>query len=290
MAWRTRTGLLLLLPAVLWIAAFTLYPLVQSFWYSLHRMRLGRPTSFYGLGNYVDIFSDDRVRGVVGVSLFLSAGGLVATVTLGVFMAWLFNRNLPGLRVLRAILTMPLFAAPVAVAFAGIAIFNETSGPVNRLIRALGGDGVLWLSDPAIAPLTVLITDTWQWTPFVFILVLAAMQSIPDDLYEAARLETGSEAAIFFRITLPLISPAIATVAILRLVETFKILDIPLNLTAGGPGSATQTYSYYTYISGLRSFNIGYGSALSYLLVVVCIVVTTLYFRLLRRRVRREPA
>ena len=133
----------------------------------------------------------------------------------------------------------------------------------------------MWLSDPILARVTVLLIDSWQWTPFVFIVVLAAMQAIPDDLYEAARVDSNSETKIFFKVTLPLITPAIATVAILRLIETFKILDVPLNLTAGGPGAATQTYSYYTYVVGLKSFNLGYGAALSWMLVLVCAVVTT---------------
>jgi multiple sugar transport system permease protein len=114
--------------------------------------------------------------------------------------------------------------------------------------------------------------------------VLAAMQSIPDDLYEAARLDTSSEWMLFSRITMPLIAPALGTVAMLRLVETFKILDIPLSMTGGGPGSASQTYSYYIYITGLKNFNQGYASAMAWLLVVISIILTTIYFQRVRER------
>lgn len=283
--WSKRTGLLLLLPTVAWILVFTLFPLVQSLWFSFNRMKLGREPRFGGFANYSRIFRDDRVFDVLLTSAFLSIGGLVLTIVVGVGMAWLFNRDLPGIRHIRAALTMPLFTAPIAISFAGIALFNETNGPVNNLLRLFAPDHtVLWLSDPLLARVTVLLIDSWQWTPFVFIVVLAAMQAIPDDLYEAARVDSNSETKIFFKVTLPLITPAIATVAILRLIETFKILDVPLNLTAGGPGAATQTYSYYTYVVGLKSFNLGYGAALSWMLVLVCAVVTTAFFVLQRKR------
>jgi multiple sugar transport system permease protein len=128
------------------------------------------------------------------------------------------------------------------------------------------------------------LIDAWQWTPFVFIVVLAAMQSIPQELMEAARLDTSSSWLLFRKITLPLIAPALGTIAILRLVETFKILDIPLSMLGGGPGSSTQTYSYYAYQVGLKNFQMGYGSALAYLLVIVCIIISTIYFRRMRSR------
>jgi multiple sugar transport system permease protein len=130
----------------------------------------------------------------------------------------------------------------------------------------------------------VLIVDVWQWTPFVFIIVLAAMQSIPEELYEAARLDTNSAWTMFRRITFPMITPALGTVTMLRLVETFKILDIPYTLTGGGPGVSTQTYSYYIYLEGLRFFDMGYASALAYLLVIVAIIITSIFFWRVRHR------
>ena len=137
---------------------------------------------------------------------------------------------------------------------------------------------------PWAARFALLMVDTWQWTPFVFIVVLAAMQSIPEELYEAARLDTSSSWRMLTRITLPLIAPAIGTVAMLRLVETFKILDIPFTLTGGGPGTSTQTYSYYTYLEGLRHFDMGYASALAYVLVIIAIIISSIYFWRMRTR------
>jgi multiple sugar transport system permease protein len=281
---KSRAGLFFLLPGVIWVLAFTIYPLIHSFVLSFHRQKLGKDPIFIGLENYGKIFSDPRVQETVFTSVFLSVGSVVLTLLLGTFAAWLLNHRICGLRVFRAIMTMPLFAAPIALGYLGQIIFNETNGPVNNLIRDIGGAGVPWITHPIWARVAVLISDTWQWTPFVFIVVLAAMQSISDELYEAARLDTASGWAMFRYVTLPLIAPALGTVAMLRLVETLKILDIPLSLLQGGPGSATQTYSFYTYVVGLRSFDLGYASSLAYLLVFIALIVSSIYFWRVRAR------
>jgi multiple sugar transport system permease protein len=282
---KDHTGFMFLIPGVIWILAFTLFPLIYSLQLSFTNQRLGREAEFIGLDNFVDIFSDQRVQETVGTSVYLSISSVLLTLLVGMFIAWLFNHDMPGLRVFRTIMTIPLFAAPIALGFLGKVLFNEQSGPINYLLNGVGIGGKPWFIDPTWARIAVLIVDVWQWTPFVFIIVLAAMQSISDDLYEAASLDTSSNWRLFTGITFPLIAPALGTVAMLRLVETFKILDIPLALTDGGPGTATQTYSYYVYVKGLgRSFDLGYASAMSYLLVIIAIIVTSIYFWRVRER------
>lgn len=284
---RNRAGLFFLLPGVVWVLCFTLFPLLYSLGLSFTDKRIGRrprPVQFIGFENYADIFSDNRVSEVLEMTAFIVLGSVLLTVVLGILVAWLFNHDIPGLRVFRAILTLPIFAAPIALGQLGMILFNEQSGPVNQMLRAIGAGTVYWITDPWSARFAVLIVDVWQWTPFVFIIVLAAMQSIPDELYEAARLDTSSAWTLFRRVTFPLILPAIGTVTMLRLVETFKILDIPYTLTGGGPGVSTQTYSYYIYLTGLRHFDMGYASALAYLLVVVAIIVSSIFFWRVRER------
>ncbi|MCC6612591.1 MAG: sugar ABC transporter permease [Anaerolineae bacterium] len=276
-----------LLPGVFWILTFTLFPLIYSLYLSFTNARMqnfARGFSLIGLDNYAAIPNDLRVSETIITSVYLSVGSLLLTLILGTFIAWIFNHDIPGLRIFRSILTMPLFAAPIALGFMGLILFNENSGSINYMIRGLGGQGVSWFTDPWSARTAVLLIDSWQWTPFVFIIILAAMQSIPDELYEAARLDTNSGWLLFRSITFPLIAPALGTVALLRLVETFKILDIPLSMLGGGPGSATQTYSYYIYQTGLRNFDMGYGSALAYILVIIAIVITSVYFQRMRAR------
>jgi multiple sugar transport system permease protein len=275
---KSSARLFFLAPGIIWILLFTFFPLLYSLFLSFTNWRLGRNANFVMLENYGKIFTDVRVGETIFTSIFLSIGGLVLTLLFGTFVAWLFNHDLPGIRSLRSVLTMPLFAAPIALGFLGKVIFNETDGPVNTILTSIGVAAIPWFVDPIWARISVLILDVWQWTPFVFIVVLASMKSISDELYEAGRLDTSSGWQLFRHITLPLISPALGTVALLRLVETFKILDIPLSMTGGGPGTATQTYSYYTFITGLRNFDLGYASALAYMLVILAIIISSIYF------------
>ena len=288
---RNRAGLIFLMPGVIWVLCFTVFPLIYSLRLSFTDKRLGRanrPVKYIGLDNYREIFQDERVAEVMEMTIFIILASVILTIVLGIFIAWLFNHDIPGLRAFRATLTLPIFAAPIALGQLGMILFNEQSGPINHMIRGLGGTEVYWITDPWSARFAVLIVDAWQWTPFVFIIVLAAMQSVPEELYEAARLDTASAWTLFRKITLPMILPALGTVTMLRLVETFKILDIPFTLTGGGPGVSTQTYSFYTYLEGLRHFDMGYASALAYMLVIVAIIVSSIFFYLVRKRYEVE--
>lgn len=307
---KNRAGIFFLLPGVIWILVFTLFPLLYSLALSFTDRQLAKPNSgqFIGLQNYGRALGgilyatvpegspfygavaplitnpDLRVGDTVITSLYMSLGSVTVTIVLGVLIAWLFNHDIPLIRIFRSVMTMPLFAAPIALGFMGLILFNEESGIINYVIRGVTGQYVPWFTQVWWARTAVLLVDAWQWTPFVFIVVLAAMQSIPVELMEAARLDSNNAWTLFRKITLPLIAPALGTIAMLRLVETFKILDIPLSMLGGGPGSATQTYSYYAYQVGLKNFDMGYGSALAYILVVICIIISTIYFRRMGNR------
>src|SRR5438477_5825746 len=164
---KSRAKYFFLMPGVMWILVFTLFPLLYSLYLSFTNARLGRDTQFIGLQNYANLFSDQALRDAALVSAFLAVGGVTLTMVIGTFIAWLFNHDLPGLKSLRAILTMPLFAAPIALGYMGVVIFNEQHGPINNLIQSFGGQAVQWIILPGPARIAVLLTDTWQLTPFV---------------------------------------------------------------------------------------------------------------------------
>lgn len=143
------------------------------------------------------------------------------------------------------------------------------------------GRRIPWLSNPDWALVSVISVDVWNWTPFVFIVLLAALQSIPEEYYEAARLESSSPWELFRYITLPILQPTIVLVIVLRLAEAFKVFDIPFSLTNGGPGNSTETFTMLTYNTYRRFFDFGYGSAMAYLLLLaVAIIVTTFFSRI----------
>lgn len=280
----SRIKLLFLLPAVVWVLAFTLFPLVYGARLSLYNTRTGSPDEFIGLGNYARFFSGSNDEGwnSLKVTLIFVGCGVAAQMALGMALALLFNRPLPLRGVLRTLLTAPLFATPMAAGLLFITIFYEEGGLVNGLLHLK----VPWLSHPHWALASVVIVDIWQWTPFCFLIFLAALQGVPEDYYEAARLETRSGWTIFRHITLPILKPTIVLVLLLRITDAFKVFDIPFTLTAGGPGTATQVLTMYAHRQGMRFFNYGYAASISFVLFLLVTGLILTLFRRLREAYR----
>lgn len=278
-----HTKVLFILPAVLWLFVFTLFPLLFSLYLSFHGSRFLRPTHFVGFENYVYVLTDYRFWQSFRVTLLFAAAGTTITVLLGLLLALLFNRPARGTRFFRTLASMPLFAAPVAVGYLSMILFYEEGGFVNEILRAFGLAKIPWLSSPVWARAAVLYADAWQWTPFAFLVLLAALQSVPQELYEAASLDTKSRWQLFRRVTFPAIRPALVTVVLLRLVEAFKMFDIPFSLTNGGPGIATRTITFNVYVSGLRDQNLGEATAAAYLLFLMILAVSVIFIRHYRR-------
>jgi len=283
MAYRERIKFLFVVPGILWVLIFTIFPLLYSLRLSFLRARLGQEQTFVGLRNFQRVFDDYRFWGSLSVTVFFVVVSVTLTVLLGLGLALLFNRPLRGLRFFRSLFTLPIFTAPIALGYLGLTIFHEDVGAVNAVLRALGmANPPGWFHDVWAARLAIIIVDVWQWTPFCFLVLLAGLQSLPEELYEATRLDTSSGWDIFRYITLPLLAPVLITVTILRLIETLKMLDIPFSMTSGGPGAATQTYSFYIYLVGMRNFNAGYASALAYILLLIMLFISMSFFNRLR--------
>jgi multiple sugar transport system permease protein len=280
---RSRVKYLFVVPGILWVLTFTIFPLLYSLRLSFFKARLGRPQTFIGLQNYIAAFHDYRFWDTLWVTLLFVVVCVAFTVLVGLGLAILFNREMRGQRVFRALFTMPLFTSAIAVGYLGLTIFHEQVGAVNTVLISLGVQHPpAWFSNVWLARLAVVLVDTWQWTPFCFLVLLAGLQSLPEEIYEAARIDSSSGVDVFRYITLPLIAPILLTVTILQIVETFKMLDIPFSLTNGGPGAATQTYSFYVYLVGLRNFNHGYASALAYILLIIMMMVSLFFFSRMR--------
>ncbi|MEO1090209.1 MAG: sugar ABC transporter permease [Pseudomonadota bacterium] len=311
MRWTGRIRLLFLLPAVIWVLAFTIFPLGYSLYASFHKIesttavervqvpRLnadGSPSlradgtprmrtevqrenvttwTWVGGENFARVFRDQQVREAVRVTLIFVVAAVSIEVSLGLFLAFLFHRNLPMRPLLRTVMILPIFATPVAAGYLFFTIFYEEGGP-------LGWTGIRWLSDPDWALVSIIIVDVWQWTPFCFLVFLAALQSLPDDLLEAAHLDTNSAWDIWREVVIPMLMPVIVIVTLLRLAEAFKVFDVVASLTVGGPGNATQSLSYLAFRTGLRFFDVGYASVMAYLLLAFVMVVVTLFFKRVR--------
>jgi multiple sugar transport system permease protein len=202
-------------------------------------------------------------------------------MVLGVLFALLMNREIRGRAALRAILTLPLFAAPVGIGYLSRTIFYEGGGPMDRLMGLIGIKPPPWLSDPTWAKISTMIVDIWQWTPFVFVIALAGLQGLPHDIIEAAQVDGASKFQVFRSITLPLLAPILWLILLLRTIDAFKVFDIVASMTLGGPGRSTEYYSFFNYRTARKFFDYGYAAVQAFILLfVVAVIVSVLWNRI----------
>lgn len=274
---------LLVLIAVIYILLFSIFPIAYMVYGSFTNWRLGVPEmSFVGLQHYVSLFEDYRFYNSLQVTFYITVIAVSCEVILGLFLAELMRG---GSRFFRTIFLMPLFCAPVAVALMGEVIFYEgyPGGPVNGILNMIGIGNIPWRSSPLVAPFTVTLCDIWMWTPFCFLITLAALEAIPKELTEAAVVDGASSFQIFRKINLPLITGPLITISMFRIIDTLKIFDIPFVLVGGGgPGIATETLSIYAYKEAFRGFNMGAASAISVVFLMIVSIVSAIAIKRLR--------
>jgi multiple sugar transport system permease protein len=268
-------------PGAIWVFAFTVFPLFRTLVLAFQRTTL-YGNQFAGFGNFVRLWKDYRFWTALRVTLIFVGASVSVTLVLGAILALALNRGLRGTRFFRALSILPMFAAPIALGYLGLTIFYEQGGPVNNLLVRLGLPPVRWLSDGRWAMVSILAVDVWQWTPFVFLVVLAALQSVSPELLDAGRLDTDSSWKLFTRVTLPLIRAPLGTVIILRIVEAFKVFDIPFTLTNGGPGIATRPLTYDVYTTALRNRDFGYAATMAVVMLVLVSIVAAIFYRVQR--------
>ena len=272
---------LFLLPASVWVLLFTVFPFLYGVRTSFYKVQIGRVDKFVWFKNFTRFFTDYKVHNAVKLTLIFIAITVVVEVVLGLLIALLFNQKFRGLKTYRTIMLMPLFATPVAIGFLALTIFYEEGGPINGILIPLGYK-IPWLSDPIWAMVSIILVDIWQWTPFCFLVLLAGLQSLPEEIYQAASLDYKPGWQLFRRITLPMLQPVLIIVFLLRLIEACKIFDVPARLTRGGPGTATMVYSLFTYLTGMKYFDLGYASVQGFALLIVMMIIVTFFFKRMR--------
>lgn len=270
-----ESGLPFVLPGIAWVTIFTVLPLLYLLYLSFSDYRVVREPIFVGLENYARMLEDRRLLQSIGVTLVFTLGSTFLTLVLGIGAAWIFSYDVPGIRFLRALFTAPLFAAPVAVATIARLLFAPSIG-------LLGREPIL--GNPSTAQFALIAVDAWQWTPLVFVVALSALRAVPIHEIESARLDTRSHRAIFSSVMLPRVNQALLLVALLRLIESYRMLDLPFILTGGGPGMTTQTLALSVFDNSFRNFNIGYGSAIAVVMMIPILIAAAIFFALLRTR------
>jgi len=295
---RASSTSLWLAPAVLWTTALSLVPtlfvLIHAFLAPRFDAALGRSRlRWVGLENFRRFFTDDQLVHSVFWTVAIALAAVVLEVVLGLVLALLAWQTTGRFgRLARGTLLAPMFMAPVAVAYLATTVFAQDVGLLNGLaVRLAGADPealIAWRSDPFWASIAVLCVEVWQWTPFCFAVLLAALATQPEELYEAAVIDGAGSAATLRHVTLPLLRPALLSVTLLRLVESLKIFDVPYGLTRGGPGTATQSYSMWIKEIGLTRYDMGLASAMGLMLLVVLAATGTVAAFVVRRMAGSE--
>jgi multiple sugar transport system permease protein len=227
--------------------------------------------------------SGEGLPGTLVVTLIFVFGGVTIQYILGLFLALLLTQNLPGKRFFRVVFLLPMMITPVGIGFLFRMLADTSIGPIAPLWKAAGLYNFSWIDNPATARLAVVIGDTWQWTPFVFIILLAALEGLPQETVEAALVDGANRLQMFRFIILPQIIPVSTTVILIRIIEAFKIIDMPNALTGGGPGTATESVSLHAY-NLWRGIDLGTSSALAYCLLFVVTVVALVFVNFIRQR------
>lgn len=285
---RTMTGWLMALPAVVFASIFIFYPLVRGAWVSLFRWDgLSADMTWVGLRNYVNVFNDPIFWEAIGHTFQYAIGVTVIKNVLALVLAVLLNRKLRGRGFFRVATFIPVIMSFVVVGILWSWIFNPTFGLLNGALHAVGLDSWIhgWLSDPSIALWSVISVDVWKWTGFHIVIILAGLQSIPEELDEAAALDGAGRFRIFWNITLPMLRPVLTFSILMSLVGAFvSNYDLVKVMTGGGPSHSTEvalTWIVNTTFSGL---NVGKANAMSMILFVLVIAIGALQLRVMTRR------
>ena len=265
-------------PSVFLLLLIGLFPLVYTLVVSFQQITMtDNDTSFAGLMNYQALFSDTRLWEAIGHTVIITAIALPLELVLGRAMAHLFLENIPGRQVFISLIVLPTVISPIVAGATWRLLFDQRYGPVNQVIGwILGHDFVaLWTITPELVYPAILICEIWQWTPFMFLILLAALSNVDKSLTEAAELDGAGFWRVFFKIVLPAIWPVMAIAILIRGVDLFRVFDVVWALTEGGPGTMTETVSIYTYVQGFKQFEVSYTAAIAFLIVALMSVVVT---------------
>lgn len=272
----TPVLLMFLVPALAVLIVAQFVPLAQSAWVSLHDWVLARSPvmgRFVGLDNYTRVLGDGQFLASAGFTIALAVCSTALSMAFGLGLALLTTGEDFRIRLSRTLLLMPMVIAPVAVGTMWRMILAARVGPVNQTLASLGLPGPNWLGDPVLAQASLVVIDAWQWTPFVMIVMAAALTSLPSEVLRAAEVDGAGRWITFRQIVFPMILPVFLLIGMFRLIDALMTLDIVFTTTGGGPGFATQTLSFWVYQQGLRYFNISYAAAASWLLLAACMGV-----------------
>jgi len=260
------------------VFAVIVFPWFFTLYMSAHEFKIGSPLIYVGFDNYARLFTDERFLWSVVRTLYFTLLAVVFPVVLGVAAAVVFHRRFPLRGLARTIFILPMMATPVAVALVWTMMFHPQLGVLNYLLTSAGLPPSQWSYDPVTVIPTLVMVETWQWTPLVMLIVLGGLASLPTDPYEAARLDGASGWAMFRHITLPLVWPHIIVALVIRTIDALKAFDLIFVISNGGPGTSSETMNIFLYLQAFSFYNMGYASAVTVVFFVIILLVSLVLF------------
>jgi len=280
---KTKLPLIFLLPAVALILCIGLFPFLLSLYWSFHEYILGSSSAptFVGLENYARFFLMDReTLPVIESTLAIMFIALAISLGLGFLFALVINRDFPGRSIIRALFLMPLFISGVSTSIIWVSLIDENLGPFEYMLMSLLGKKVYFTATPVSARLIIGAIEAWTGIPYTMLLILAALQSIPPDLVDSAKVDGAGTLHLYRYIILPLIARVFLALIILRIIQLMQVFTATYVITHGGPGLATTTWVFKTYLSTFRYFDMGYGAAIAFSMMFVLVPFMLLYLNL----------
>jgi len=281
-----QARLVFLAPAVIILLSISIFPLFYSLTLAFHDWNLGSwaPWKFVGIDNFRTILRFDTFfHTSFRVTMVYVFGVVLLEFVLGFGIALLLNRPLRQAGLIRTILILPTMMTPVVVGLIWRFMYNPELGMANYLLSFLGLGPFNWLGNRHLAMYAVMFADIWQWTPFMALVMLAGLQALPDEPFEAASIDGASGLQMVRYITLPLLRPTMLVAVLIRLMDAFKSFDLIFVLTGGGPGMTTEVLSFHIYRTGFKFFHMGYAAAMSYVMLVIVVLVSQILIRFLAR-------
>ncbi|RPJ40594.1 MAG: sugar ABC transporter permease [Deltaproteobacteria bacterium] len=279
------TPYLFVAPAVLVLAFTCLYPVIKGFELSFYDWSLGTPIEsrkYIGWENFVWAWQDPALFNSIKVTLIFAVFAVTAELFLGLLIAFLLEKGIKGIAALRTVFIIPIMIAPVVVGLLWRYLFDANFGLINHIVSLFGFEPIVWLGTPGLALPAVIITDIWQWTPFMFILFLAGLQSLPKDPVEAAQVDGATTWQVIRQVKLPLLAPVIWVAVILRISDAFRSLEEMGGTTFGGPGRETEVLSLNIYKTAFMSQRLGLAAVNSIFLLAFIILLSVAFLIIAR--------
>lgn len=283
------TGWTFVLPAVLVLLLLNTFPLIYSLFLSFGQVSTDTGLSFQGftLNNWKILLQDGNFWSSLEFTLIFTVIAVPVEYVVAFGLALLLRRRIAGGGFFRVLFSIPMMLAPVTIGFMWRMLFDPGHGPIDAVLSGLGLGSPGWLSSTNLSVVSVIIMDVWEWTPLLFLLLLAGLQGIPDEVLDAARIDGANNRQTVLRIIFPIVAPVSVMAIFLRMIDCFGVFGQIFLLTGGGPGTATTSTTLFAFFQGFQTFNLSYGATISLALLVVVVLVATGFLMLARRVTRR---